>query len=266
MQSKINKKACLIVNCYNSEDYLEATLNSLVSQTHSNLVILCVDNCSTDKTKEIIFNMMRSDKRLLYHKVKKHLNLVDARIFAIELIKTMGGIDYFGFCDSDDLWSPHWVSSLLRVSEGYDILFSNGYELYEERHYKRKVEKSFSNHNKDAFSSPIYLQSALLSSKLLNDKLSFDRQLQNIYDLDFFIQLWKKDTKYIHISDFLFTYRVHSNSLSKNKKLQIFVERWKVTKKHNLSRLRFVIKYFFIIFGFYRVKNMLKLNKNLNKN
>ena len=37
---------------------------------------------------------------------------------------------------------------------------------------------------------------------------------QNIYDLIFY-STRKKDVKYIHIFDFLFNYRVHSNSLSK---------------------------------------------------
>lgn len=261
MQTQSNKKVCLVVNCFNSEKYLQTTLNSLVKQTHRNLIILCIDNNSADNTKDIISDFIKTDDRIIYHKLTEHYNLVDARIYATSLIKKMRGINYFGFCDSDDLWAPTWVSSLLEVSDGYDILFSNGYELYEKSQYREKVERGFSNHKNDAFSSPIYLQSALISVRLLQGQPIFDKRLQNIYDLDFFVGLRKQNTKYIHISDYLFTYRVHPNSLSKNNKIQICLERWIVTKKQKFSKIRFVIKYCFIIFGLYRIRNMFKSKK-----
>ena len=44
----------IIVNCYNSEEYLKETIDSIFAQTYSNYEIIFWDNQSTDSTASII--------------------------------------------------------------------------------------------------------------------------------------------------------------------------------------------------------------------
>ncbi len=47
-------KISIIVPVYNTEKYLSECLNSLIAQTYSGIEILCVDDCSTDGSSQII--------------------------------------------------------------------------------------------------------------------------------------------------------------------------------------------------------------------
>ena len=51
---KKNKpKVSLVIIIYNKEDYIEECLDSIVSQ-NIDKEIICVDDCSTDRTNEIL--------------------------------------------------------------------------------------------------------------------------------------------------------------------------------------------------------------------
>lgn len=53
----------VIIPAYNAEDYIEETLDSVESQTLSPVQIICVDDCSTDGTKDILEQRAASDRR-----------------------------------------------------------------------------------------------------------------------------------------------------------------------------------------------------------
>ena len=44
----------IIICCHNSEQYLENTIDSVISQNYKNWELILIDNCSTDKTDSII--------------------------------------------------------------------------------------------------------------------------------------------------------------------------------------------------------------------
>ena len=46
----------IITVVFNSENYIEKTINSVLNQTYSNCEYIIVDGCSTDGTIEIIKN------------------------------------------------------------------------------------------------------------------------------------------------------------------------------------------------------------------
>ena len=44
----------VIIPCFNVEAYISECIDSVISQTHSDLEIICVDNNSTDGTFQIL--------------------------------------------------------------------------------------------------------------------------------------------------------------------------------------------------------------------
>ena len=54
----------IIVNCFNGENYLQKTLNSILIQKYQNFEVIFVDNCSTDTTSKIFKSI--NDKRFKY--------------------------------------------------------------------------------------------------------------------------------------------------------------------------------------------------------
>lgn len=53
----------VIVPCYNKERYVERTLSSLCAQTYANFEVKIVDDCSTDRTWEIVQGFVAKDPR-----------------------------------------------------------------------------------------------------------------------------------------------------------------------------------------------------------
>ena len=95
-----DKLVSIIVNCYNSELYINDALDSALSQTYENFEIIVWDNLSTDNTKEIV-NSFKSDK-IKYFLSTEHTSLGMARNNAIR--HSSGS--YIAFLDSDDIWLP----------------------------------------------------------------------------------------------------------------------------------------------------------------
>ena len=58
---------------YNGANYLEQTLNSIVSQTYTDFELIIGDNCSTDDTAEICETFAANDPRIRYVRHKKNL-------------------------------------------------------------------------------------------------------------------------------------------------------------------------------------------------
>ena len=57
-------KISVIVPVYNVEDYLGECLDSLITQTLSDIEIICINDGSTDNSLEILTNYSKRDSRI----------------------------------------------------------------------------------------------------------------------------------------------------------------------------------------------------------
>lgn len=55
----------VVVPIYNAEPYLEKCLNTIVNQTFSDFELICVDDASSDNSREIILEFKRRDSRII---------------------------------------------------------------------------------------------------------------------------------------------------------------------------------------------------------
>ena len=84
--SKSDPLVSIIMNCHNGEKFLTESLKSVKNQTYKNWELIFYDNCSTDRSKNIIKNF--SDKKSeIFLNLKKILKLYHARNKAIEISK-----------------------------------------------------------------------------------------------------------------------------------------------------------------------------------
>lgn len=88
----------IIVPIYNMEKYLAKCLESLVNQTSKNIEIICVNDGSIDKSKEILNSFKKKYPKLIKVINKENGGLSDARNAGIKKAKG----EYIGFVDSDD--------------------------------------------------------------------------------------------------------------------------------------------------------------------
>lgn len=103
---------------YNTGEYLEECLGSILSQTFSDFEVILVDDGSTDDSLEIARRFSDTDDRIKVFS-QPNAGLAAARNLGIE--KATG--EFLGFIDSDDYVDPTMFSSMLESidSSGSDI-------------------------------------------------------------------------------------------------------------------------------------------------
>jgi len=91
-------KVSVIVPVYNVEPYLRRCLESLVNQTLKDIEIICINDCSPDKSLAILKEYAKKDERVKIIDFKKNQGVSVARNSGMKIAKG----EYIGFCDSDD--------------------------------------------------------------------------------------------------------------------------------------------------------------------
>ena len=91
------KNISVIIPVYNSGKYIYKCLSSILSQTYKNFEIICVDDGSTDNSKEIILDLAKDNKNIAYF-YEENSGPSYARNNGIKHAKG----EYITFIDSDD--------------------------------------------------------------------------------------------------------------------------------------------------------------------
>ena len=97
----------IIVPVYNTEKYINETLNSVLSQNYSNFEIVCVNDGSTDGSLEILNQLSNSDNRVKVIDIK---NGGPANARNVGLQNAQG--EYILFLDSDDLMEQNALEKI----------------------------------------------------------------------------------------------------------------------------------------------------------
>ena len=58
----------VVVNCHNSENFIEECLDSIINQSYQNFEVIVWDNKSQDQTESIVRRLSNLDPRIKYFK------------------------------------------------------------------------------------------------------------------------------------------------------------------------------------------------------
>ena len=102
------EKITIVVPFYNVEAYIDHCLTSLINQSHENIEILCIDDCSNDKSTDIVNTYAARDNRIRIIRHQVNMGLGGARNSGIKHARSK----YICFVDSDDYVTDNFVSRL----------------------------------------------------------------------------------------------------------------------------------------------------------
>jgi glycosyltransferase involved in cell wall biosynthesis len=97
----------VIIPVYNTEEYLDKCLSSIINQTIKNIEIIIIDDGSNDNSKNIIDKYMNIDSRIKYY-YQSNKGVAAARNKGISLANG----DYIVFIDSDDYVDSTFIEKL----------------------------------------------------------------------------------------------------------------------------------------------------------
>lgn len=109
----------IIVPVYNTEKYINETLNSLLKQKYEDVEVLLIDDGSTDKSGKICEQFcLEHNQFKTYH--KENGGVSSARNFGLDVSSG----DYIAFVDSDDLVEPLMFERMMFEAQNgdYDIV------------------------------------------------------------------------------------------------------------------------------------------------
>jgi glycosyltransferase involved in cell wall biosynthesis len=126
-------KVLVIIPAYNAELTIFDSVNSVLKQTYENLLVVVINDCSTDKTEEILNSI--KDKRLII--LKNEENIGTYLSINKAFINRLSDFDFFLIHGSDDLMHAQkleiqlkeFIDGILAVSSGYQRIDHNTKEI-----------------------------------------------------------------------------------------------------------------------------------------
>ena len=117
----------IITPCYNSEKFIQATIQSVLEQTFENWEWIIVDDCSRDNSVELI--RQHQDQRITLIALNENVGAAQARNIAVE--KARGR--FLTFLDSDDVWLPKFLETAVNyLKNNQEELVYASYKRFDE--------------------------------------------------------------------------------------------------------------------------------------
>tara|TARA_B100000686_G_C16652543_1_gene896380 strand:+ start:422 stop:1192 length:771 start_codon:yes stop_codon:yes gene_type:complete len=223
-------KVEIILPNYNSESYLEETIDSIQKQTFENWKLTIVDGNSNEETQKILNNYKQDPKiNIIFLKERKSAG------FCRNLALRNSESDYIAFIDSDDIWDKEKLSKQIdfMLKNKYYFTYTNYLPFKSEKDKKKmteiKPEKYFSfekfiRNTSIATSTMIIKRSIIGNIEFTNTKIC--------EDYFFKCQILKKIEYAYCLPENLMKYRIRKDSLQSNKIRNLYWI-WYINKNYN---------------------------------
>lgn len=111
-------KVSIIIPVHNSDKFLKKCLQSIFDQTYKNIEVICIDDCSTDNSLQILNDFkMKYSTQLIVSKNPVNLGAGRSRDKGI----TLASGEYIMFIDSDDYIAPDYIETYVKNAYSSDI-------------------------------------------------------------------------------------------------------------------------------------------------
>ena len=95
-----NNTVSVIIPIYNAERFIAKALDSVLQQSYKDIEIILVDDCSSDRTEEVVNGYVEQYPQIIYQRLNKNQGAAVARNTALGLAKGR----FVAFLDCDDVW------------------------------------------------------------------------------------------------------------------------------------------------------------------
>ncbi len=204
----------IIMPTYNSEKFVEESIESILSQTYPNWELIITDDNSSDNTRAILQRYAAEHKKIKIFFLYQNSGAGYCRNNSIKHARGR----YIAFCDSDDCWAPEKLERQLSFMQEKDccLCYSSYYTCNEQSELTGVVKvpptltlKDMKHDNKIGCLTGIY------------DTTKFGKfympPIRKRQDWAMFLNILKKCKIAYGITDELAYYRILDNSISRSK-------------------------------------------------
>ncbi len=228
MVSNMDDLVSIIMPNYNGEKFISKSIESVIVQTYKNWELIICDDCSKDKSVEIIKKYCDIDERVKLYLNEKNSGAAVTRNNAIE--KARGR--FIAFLDSDDLWVPEKLEKQIKfmIENNYSFTCSNYYVIDENDELISDFRPKKGKYNrKDILKSNSIGCLTVIIDKNVIDNVNMPTAAIKREDFACWLDVLKKVEFCFNIDEFLAKYRKHT-SVSSNK-FKMMKYQWNVYRK-----------------------------------
>lgn len=207
----------IITPCWNSERYIAETIESVQKQTYQNWEMIIVDDCSSDRTVEIVKKLAEKDIRIKV--LQQGINGGAAKARNRALQEATGR--FIAYLDADDKWKPNKLEMQILFMHkekcgfsctSYEVIDDNGNSLNKKIYMLPKVDYI-------GFLTNNFLQTVgiMVDTQIVDKKYLIMPDIRRRQDAATWLQILKAGYQCYGLKEVLAEYRRTENSLSSNK-------------------------------------------------
>ena len=209
-------KVSIIVPAFNAENTVAETLDSILSQTFSDFEVIVINDCSNDRTIEVLTSYSERDNRIKVYSNAVNSGVSFSRNFGVKTASS----EWIAFLDSDDKWREDKLEKQLGLLEEYpdasliytgsSFMDENGQEYGYTMHVENKLDyKTLLKRNLISCSSVLVKKSVMEKIEMPSDKMSEDYYA--------WLKIVKAEKYAYGIDEPLLIYRLSRGSKSSNR-------------------------------------------------
>jgi glycosyltransferase involved in cell wall biosynthesis len=216
-----NPLITIVLLCYNQQEFVAEAVRGILKQTYFPLEIIIFDDCSADRTAEIIERTLaeypdRPDVRFIRNPQNMHSNMV------VRTGLNMAKGEFIFVSCGDDVMLPNMVEAMVKVwlSEGVSLVTANAYYIDEDsrplgrtfRDAGQPADDSFETLARDGANACCF-GPAIGFERAIYEKFGWVPRYLRAYDIMYpFYAYLLKGARFIETP--LHNYRVHANNTS----------------------------------------------------
>ncbi|RPG52902.1 MAG: glycosyltransferase family 2 protein [Flavobacteriales bacterium TMED84] len=243
-------KVSIITPCFNSAEYISDCIDSVVNQTYQNWEMIIIDDNSSDQSVKLIKKKKSTEGRIKLIELEENIGSAMARNEAIKAAKGR----FIAFLDSDDKWYSNKLSIQIDYMKtnkiffsftSYDIINNNGNPTNNVISVPEKIT-----YNQYLKNTIIGCLTVIIDTK--NISIPLMKDIRTSHDMILWLDILKNERYAFGLNKVLASYRLSSNSNTKNK-LFAAIDVWRVYR--NYERLNIINSlYNFIHYSFNAIK------------
>ncbi|MDD4156501.1 MAG: glycosyltransferase [Methanosarcinaceae archaeon] len=211
-----NINISIIMAVYNSEKYLNESIQSILTQTYKDFEFIIINDCSTDNSFGIIEDYINKDNRIVL--INNMVNLGLTKSLNLGIKKAKG--KYIARIDADDIALPERLQIQYDFLEKNTDIFLVGSGAYnvDEKGKTITIKKPLT--EVEEIEKKLSNQNCLYHPTIMfrNEGFMYREKFTYTQDYDFYLSLLSNDKKISNVFEPLIKYRINPNAISWSKK------------------------------------------------
>ena len=240
---KSNPHISVIMPCYNEQDNIEKSIQSILNQTFKDFELIVVDDCSTDHSRDIIKTIAKCDNRVVYLRNTSNSGVAKTLNNGLRIARG----EYIARMDADDLCEPTRFQKQIEYLKSHPkcIVCGSFADVFDgtKTVIQGNVQGDLKRH---LVKNNPFVHSSIIFKRIVNDRPVFYPETKGFEDYGLWIEL-SDDGEFYTIPEVL-VHRVDMNNLATKKTWEGFTKQ-KVYKKLLTYQIKAIKKTDYFLYG-----------------